>query len=211
MFPKTESAREIAALDRMIGELEAERGMPVGSVQISVIIETALGLYNAASIALASPRIVSIGLGPEDFTLDIEVEPSTHGRELFYGKAQMIVVARLAGAQPVGTVASIADYRDLDGMARVIRESRQMGFMGAGCIHPAQVEPLNRYFSPTPEEVEYAGRVIAALAEAEASGRASVGVDGKMIDIPIAERARRVIERAEAIEAKEARKRAAAE
>lgn len=208
-FPKAESAREIRILDRMIGELETARGIPMGSIQLSIAIETALGLHNALSIALASTRTVSIGLGPEDFTLDIEVEPSKDGRELFHGKAQMIVVARLAGIQPSGTIASMADYGDLETMARVAQQSRQMGFMGSGCIHPAQVEPLNSFFSPSAEELAHARKVSAALEKAEAEGRASIGVDGKMVDIPVVERARRTIARADAIAAKEAKKRAA--
>lgn len=211
MFPKAESAREIELLDQMIGDLEAQRGMPSGGVQLWLIIESALGLHNAQAIALASQRIVAIGLGAEDFTLDIGVEPTPDGRELFYGKTQMIVVARVAGVQPVGTLASMADYRDTERLTRVIHESRRMGFMGSSCIHPAQVAPLNTHFSPAVDEVTYARRVISAFDEAEATGRGSVGIDGKMIDIPVVERARHVLARAEAIEAKEARKRKALE
>lgn len=208
-FPKAESAREIEVLDGLIGERERSRGMPVGSVGLSLAIETALGLYNAVPIALASPRTVAIALGSEDFTVDIEVEPSKHGQELFYGKAQLVIVARLAGAQPMGTMASIADYRDLDAMTAAIRQARQMGFMGAACIHPAQVGPLNTHFSPAADEVAIARKVVSAFEAAEAGGRASVGVDGKMVDIPVAERARRLLARAAAVEAKDARKRAA--
>lgn len=208
-FPKAESAREVELLDVLIARRESARGMPVGRIQLSIAVETALGLHNALAIALASPRIVSLALGAEDFTLDLEVEPSRDGRELFAGKAQIVLVARLAGAQPMGTVASIADYRDLDGMVSAIRQARQMGFRGAACIHPAQVGPLNQYFSPAAEEVAAARRVIEALADAQRAGRASVGVDGRMVDIPVAERARRLLDRAEAIEAKSASKRAA--
>ena len=209
MFPKAESPREIEMLDRMLGDLEARRQMPIGSVQLWIIIESALGLHNAQAIALASERIVAIGLGAEDFTRDIGVEPTPNGRELLFGKMQMIVVARIAGVQPVGTLASMADYRDTERLARVIQDSRQMGFMGSSCIHPAQVELLNTHFSPTAGEVNYARRVIAAFEQAEAENRGSVGVDGKMVDIPVVERAQHVIARAEAIDAKEARKRKA--
>ena len=208
-FPKAESAREVTTVDRLIGELEKARGIPAGSVQLSIAIETALGLHNALSVALASPRIVDIALGPEDYTLDIGVEPSKDGRELFYGKAKMIVVARLAGVQPLGTMGSIADYRDLEGWAASIRQARQMGFLGAACIHPAQVAPLNTYFSPPAPEVAAARKAMASFEAAQSEGRASVGVDGKMVDIPVVERARRIIARATAIEAKEARVRAA--
>lgn len=208
-FPKAESAREIATLDRRIGELEHARGIPVGSVQLSIAIETALGLHNALSIAVASSRITDIALGPEDYTLDIGVEPSQEGIELFYGKARMIVVARLAGIQPLGTMGSIADYRDLDGWAASIRRARQMGSLGAACIHPAQVAPLNLHFSPSIAEVAAAKERMIAFEAAQADGRASVGVDGKMVDIPVAERARRILTRVAAIEAKEAKVRAA--
>jgi len=208
-FPKAESAREIATLDRRIGELEHARGIPVGSVQLSIAIETALGLHNALSIAAASSRITDIALGPEDYTLDIGVEPSQEGIELFYGKARMIVVARLAGVQPLGTMGSIADYRDLDGWVASIRRARQMGYLGAACIHPAQVAPLNTYFSPSIAEVAAARERMTAFEAAEADGRASVGVDGKMVDIPVAQRARRILTRAGAIQAKEAKVRAA--
>ncbi|MEI8191088.1 MAG: CoA ester lyase, partial [candidate division NC10 bacterium] len=208
-FPKAESAREIRIVDRLIGELEKARGMAAGTVQLSIAIETALGLHNALSIALASPRITDIALGPEDYTLDIGVEPSKEGGELFYGKAKMIVVARLAGVQPLGTMGSIADFRDLDGWAASIRQARQMGYLGAACIHPAQVQPLNTYFSPTAAAVASARKAKAAFEAAEFKGRASVAVDGKMVDIPVVERARRLIARATAIEAKQARVRAA--
>jgi citrate lyase subunit beta / citryl-CoA lyase len=211
LFPKAESAREVARLDALIAERERARGMPVGSVHLSLAVETALGLHNAVEIALASPRTVAIALGSEDFTLDIEVEPSRTGEEYFHGKAQMIIVARLAGVQPHGIIGSIADYGDLDAMATAIRRARAMGYMGASCIHPAQVAPLNTYFSPPAGEVEVARKVVTAFEAAVAEGRASVGVDGKMVDIPVAERARRLLARAAAIEAKETRKRAALE
>jgi citrate lyase subunit beta/citryl-CoA lyase len=209
LVPKAESAREIATLDALITERELARGMPLGGVQLSIAVETALGLYNAVEIALASSRTVAIALGSEDFTLDIEVEPSKAGEEYLFGKAQMIIVARLAGVQPHGIIGSIADYGDLDAMATAIRRARAMGYMGASCIHPAQVAPLNTYFSPAAGEVERARKVVTAFEAAVAEGRASVGVDGKMVDVPVAERARRLLARAAAIEAKEAGKRAA--
>jgi citrate lyase subunit beta / citryl-CoA lyase len=121
----------------------------------------------------------------------------------------MVLVARLAGVQPMGTMASLADYRDIDWMGTAICEARHMGFMGAACIHPAQVRPLNLHFTPSPPEVAAAKRVVQAFEAAVSEGRASVGVDGRMVDIPVAERARRLIARSEAIAAKEAHKRAA--
>jgi citrate lyase subunit beta/citryl-CoA lyase len=205
MFPKAESAREIRLLDRLLAERETARGLPVGRVTLSVSVETALGLHNLTAIALASPRLIALSLGVEDYTADIEVEPTRDGREVAYGKARIVVAARLAGCQPMGTVASMADYTDLEGMAAAIRHARELGFMGGHCIHPAQVPLLNLHFSPPAESVATARRVVAAMAEAERQGRASVGVDGRMVDVPVLERARRLLARADAIAAKEAR------
>ncbi len=210
-FPKAEWADEIRILDRLIAEREMARGMPVGSVQLALAVETALGLTNAQAVATASPRVVSISLGPEDYALDMDVEPSPEGREMLLGKMQILAVARLAGVQALGLMTSMADFSDVERMVRLAREARQMGYRGSSCIHPAQVPALNEGFSFSEQEVDYARRVIAALEAAEAEGRDSVAVDGKMVDIPVAERARRRLARADAIARKEARKREAME
>ncbi|MHB0871251.1 MAG: HpcH/HpaI aldolase/citrate lyase family protein [Chloroflexota bacterium] len=210
-FPKAEYAEEIQILDKLIAERETARGMPVGSVRIALAIETALGLQNALAIATASPRAEEICFAPEDYCLDMDIEPSRDGRELFLGKTQILVVARLAGINGFGLMASGTDFSDVDRIARLAREARQMGYKGSSCYHPAQVQALNDGFSFSPEEIGYARRVISVLEAAEAEGRDSVALDGKMIDIPIAERARRLLARAEAIARMEARKREAME
>ncbi len=210
-FPKAESAEEMRILDRLIAEREMARDIPVGSVQISVALETALGLANAQTIATASPRIVAISFGAEDYTLDMDIEPSPDGKELFLGKMQILVVARVAGIQALGLMASTADFSDIERMTRLAQEARRIGYRGSSCIHPAQVPALNEGFSFTVEEIEHARKVIHALEVAEAEGRDAVAVDGKMVDIPVAERARRMLTRAEAIAAKEAKKRTAME
>lgn len=210
-FPKAESEQEIRVLDRLIAERELIRDIPLGSIQVHASIETALGLHNVQAIAAASPRLVSISFGAEDYARDMEIEPSSDGRELFLGKMQILLAARLAGIQASGLMASIANFKDIERVVRLVREARQMGFKGSTCIHPAQVQPLNEGFSFTPEEIEYARKVIAALDAAEAEGRDSVAVDGKMVDIPVADRARRLLARADAIARVETRKRLAME
>jgi citrate lyase subunit beta/citryl-CoA lyase len=208
-FPKPETAEELQRADEAIGRLERERGVPSGTVRLSISVETVAGFFNARALAHATPRLVSIGLGSEDFTLDLGIEPTSEGTELLYGKLFMVLLARQAGLYPMGTMRSSADFRDLDGLRRAIGAARAVGYRGSSCIHPAQVPPLNEGFSPPPAEVDYARRVIEVYEQAEAQGRASVGLDGKMIDIPVVERARRVVARAEQIAAFEARKRAA--
>jgi citrate lyase subunit beta/citryl-CoA lyase len=209
VFPKVESPIEVQIIDRLIAEREMARGLPVGAIEVSVLVESALGVQHMAEIACASPRVVALSLGAEDFTRDIAVEPSAEGEEQEYGKGMVIVAARLAGIQPQGLSSTLANFSDLEGLARSATRAHRIGFKGASCIHPSQVPVLNRCFSPTPDAVDYAHRVINVYEETEAAGRASVSLDGKMIDIPIVERARTLVARADAIAAREARKQAA--
>jgi citrate lyase subunit beta/citryl-CoA lyase len=211
VFPKVESSVEVQIVDRLIAEREMARGLPVGEIEVSVLVESALGVQHMAEIACASSRIVALSLGAEDFTRDIGVDPSAEGEEQEYGKGMVIVVARLAGVQPQGLSSTLANFSDLEGLARSATRAYRIGFKGASCIHPTQVPVLNRCYSPDPDAVDYAYRVINVYEETEAAGRASVSLDGKMIDIPIVERARTLVARAEAIAAREARKQAALE
>jgi citrate lyase subunit beta/citryl-CoA lyase len=126
---------------------------------------------------------------------------------LLMPKQQMIFAARAAGLMPLGFIASVAGFGDREAFGRMVRRSRQFGFMGAGCIHPGQVPIVNEEYSPSAEEAAYARRVIEENAKAEAAGRASFAIDGKMIDVPVVVRARRLLERLAAIEARQARKR----
>jgi citrate lyase subunit beta/citryl-CoA lyase len=211
VFPKVESPVEVQIIDRLIAEREMARGLPVGEIEIAVLVESALGVQHMAEIACASPRIVSLSLGSEDFTRDIGVEPSADGVEQEYGKGMTVVAARLAGIQPQGLSSTLANFADLDGLTRSAERANKIGFKGASCIHPTQVPILNRAYSPSADAVDYAYRVINIYEETEAAGRASVSLDGKMIDIPIVERARTLVARAEAIAAREARNLAALE
>jgi citrate lyase subunit beta/citryl-CoA lyase len=208
-FPKAEAASEIQILDRLLLQRELATGLPPGSLQIGVALESARGLFNAIGIATASPRIVSVVFGSEDVTLELGVEPTQEGRERFYGNAHAIMVAALAGIQPLGRLGNVADYSDLEAWGRTIREARRMGFKGSTCIHPGQVEVLNLEFSTDAAEVQHARQVTIGFEQAELAGRASTSVDGKMIDIPTVKRARQLLARAAAIDEMDARKRAA--
>jgi citrate lyase subunit beta/citryl-CoA lyase len=155
---------------------------------------------------LASPRIASMGAGTEDLALDLGIEATVEGTELLYIKLRMIVVANAAGVIPMGLMGTLADYADLEGLARSANEANRVGFRGAGLIHPLQVPICNDAYAPPPPQVEWSRRVIEAFEEGMVRGTASVALDGRMIDIPIVEKAHRVLTRASAIAAKEARK-----
>ena len=208
-FPKPETVEELQRVDEEITRLERARGILDGTVKIGTSIESVAGFFNAREIARATPRLVAIGQGSEDFTLDLEIEPTAEGIELLYPKLFTVLLARQAGLYPMGTMRGVADFRDLDGYRQAVRTAATVGYRGASCIHPAQVPILNEGFSPPAAQVDHARRVIEVYDEAEAQGRASVALDGKMIDIPIVVRAQRLLARADRIAAMEERKRAA--
>jgi citrate lyase subunit beta/citryl-CoA lyase len=133
------------------------------------------------------------------------------GEALLYPKQQMIFAANAAGVIPLGFIDSIAGFGDWEAFRRMVRRSRDFGFMGAGCIHPGQVTIVNQEYTPTPAEVEYAHELIALDREAAASGRGSFTLDGKMVDIPIIVRAQKLIARYQRIQARESRTLAAME
>jgi citrate lyase subunit beta/citryl-CoA lyase len=208
-LPKAESGREVEMLDALIATRERARGLPPGAIRLAITVESALGLGRVDEILQASPRVSTVDVGAEDFTRDLDVEPTRSGHELLVARQLVVQAARRAGVQALGMATTLANYTDLDALRASIVQAREMGFRGAGCIHPAQVGPLNELFAPPLERVERARRVLALYDQALAQGRASASIDGEMIDVPVADRARAIVERAEAIGARDAAKRAA--
>ena len=200
---KTESVQHLRLLDEAVSELEKERGMAMGSVGFGAMIEHPRALAHIDDIAEHAPRLIAMMLGGEDFALETGMEPLEE--TLLMPKQQMVIAARAAGIMPLGFIASVAAFDDLEAFRRMVRRSRRFGFMGAGCIHPGQVPIVNEEYSPSAADIAYAKRVIEENAKAEAAGRGSFAVDGKMIDIPVIDRARKLLARHEAIERRQRR------
>jgi citrate lyase subunit beta/citryl-CoA lyase len=207
-LPKAESPEHVQLVAEMIDEIEAERGMAIGTTKMLAMVETCSAFFRIAEIAKASPRLVALNLGAEDFALSAGMLPTAEG--LFMPKQTAIFAARGAGIMPMGFIGTVADFSDLDAFRETVRRSRRLGFFGASVIHPSQVAILNEEFRPSPDEVGHGRRVVAAYDKALAEGVGAVTVDGKMIDVPIVERARLLVEREEAIAAREARMQAMA-
>ncbi len=200
---KVHSADHLRLLDEHVSEVELRRGLAIGRTKFIALVETAAAWPQLAEIARASPRVVALNMGAEDFALDCGMEPSAE--TLLLPKQQLVQAASAAGVLPLGLVDSLADFGDLARFRAIVRRSRQFGFSGASCIHPAQVPVLNETFAPTADELDAARRIVAALERAEREGRGAVELDGRMVDAPIAARARRVIERHAAIAARTVR------
>jgi len=202
-LPKADSPEHVRLVAEIIDELEAERGMAPGTTKMLAMVETAAALFRIQDIARAHPRLVGLNLGAEDFALSAGILPEAEG--LFVPKQMCVFAARAAGIMPLGFFGTVAEFGDLDGFRQTIRRSRRLGFVGASVIHPSQVAILNEEFRPSAAELDHARRVVAAYDEALAAGVGAVTVDGKMIDVPIVDRARLLIEREQAIAAREAR------
>jgi citrate lyase subunit beta/citryl-CoA lyase len=201
---KAQSPDHVRRIDELISRLETQRGMRVGRTRLIAMIETPGAFFQMPAIAQASERLAAMNIGGEDFALETGMEPTEE--TLLMPKQQMIFAARSAGIMPLGFIASVAGFGDWEAFGRMVRRSRQFGFMGAGCIHPGQVPIVNREYSPSADEVAYARRIVEENAQHEAAGRASWSLDGKMIDVPVVVRAQRLLARHAAIQAREAKK-----
>lgn len=191
--PKVASAADLRALERRIASAEAAQGLAPQSVRILVLIETAAGYLDMAAIVSASPRVVAINLGGEDFAHDVGMEPDND--TLAMPRQQMAIVASAAGIMPLGLMGPTTRFDDLDAYRQLAERSRRFGYVGASCIHPSQIAILNTAFSPTFEAVAWAERVLAAAADARDAGRGAVALEGRMIDAPIVARAEAVVTR----------------
>jgi citrate lyase subunit beta/citryl-CoA lyase len=202
VLPKADSASHIRLLAEVVDGLEAERKMIPGHTLFVALVETADAFFRLREIAEAHPRMMGIGLGGEDFATSLGAAPDQD--VMLFPKQQTIIAARAAGISPLGIIGTVADYSDKDAMREIVRRSRRFGFDGASCIHPSIVPILNEGFRATPEEIASAKRVIQGFQAALAENRASIEVDGKMIDYPIVERAEKLLTREAAIQRREA-------
>jgi citrate lyase subunit beta/citryl-CoA lyase len=192
VIPKIESADHVVFLEEIVAELEAERGLAPGHTCFTLQIETAKGFLNVREIAGASRRNKAISVGNEDFAHMLGM-PETISEALIGVMQTVQMAAREAGILALGYPGSIANFSDLDAYRADIARARALGFDGGSCIHPAQVAILNEGFAPTAVEIAEAEGIIAAYDAALARGEGAVAYQGKMIDIPIADRARRTL------------------
>ena len=195
---KTEGVHHLRLLDEAVSELEKERGMPVGGIGFGAMIEHPRALAHIDDIAEHGPRVIAMMLGGEDFALETGSLPGDETLEL--PKRLVAFAAQAHDVPMIGILGTVADYSDPAAYKKSAERARRFGFSGGTCIHPGLVAALNEAFTPTAEEVAYAKKLIEADKKAQAEGRGSFSVDGKMIDIPVIDRARKLIARHEAIE-----------
>ena len=191
LLPKTGCAADILEADRYITELEQKLGIPYNTVGLMALIETAMGVENAFSIASACKRIRALFLGAEDLTADLRCKRTKEGREIEYARTRLVVAARAANIDVFDT--PFTDVNDDEGIVVDAELAKALGFTGKASISPRHVEVINRVFSPTMAEIDYAYEVIEAIRIAKEQGKGAIALRGKMIDAPIVARAERTI------------------
>ena len=189
---KTGSPENVQRLDWKLEELERRRGLQVGSVAIQILAETAKGVINAYPSAIASKRVNSIIFGAVDYTKDMRVKLTSEGEEQFYARAHVAVAARAAGC--IAIDCPFVAFKDTEAFEKSTRFGRQLGYEGRMLIHPSQIEPSHKIYTPAPEDVEWARGVVKVFEEEGlAKGSAAVTYLGKMVDTPVYDNARTIL------------------
>ena len=196
---KAETPEVVRDTDRMITAMESAVGMDSGRIKLIPWIENARAIMSAHQLAAASPRIIGFAFGAEDYTDDMGVERTDSGEEVYFARATVAVAARAAEVASLDS--PFVAFRDPEGLERDARQARRLGYTGKFAIHPDQLDTINKVFSPSAEEVDYARKVMDAWDEAESQGRGSADLDGRMIDVPVVKRARNLLALAEAMRA----------
>ncbi|EMA45904.1 citrate lyase subunit beta [Halococcus saccharolyticus DSM 5350] len=188
MLPKAETREDV----RSLAEGATERGH---DLPVFALVETAPGILHTEEIAAAEPT-TAVCFGAEDLAADLGASRTEEGTEVLYAREHAVLAASAAGVDAIDTV--FTDIEDEEGLGTETEFAVELGYDGKMAIHPAQVDPINDAYTPSPEHVEWAERVLDARSEADADGRGVFRVDGEMIDAPLIAQAERVIERADA-------------
>jgi len=198
IVPKLRSVRDVKRVDELVGTAEVAGGLPAGAIGLVLMIETPQAVVDAHAIARASERVSGVvcaaALGG-DLARELGMQLTPDGVERLYVQSKVLVDARAAGVELVldGVWTRV---KDADGLVREADRARSLGYDGKLAIHPAQLEPINRIFAPTADELDHARRVIAALDDAATRGDAATVVDGEMVDAAMAQTARELLARA---------------
>ena len=192
ILPKVETRDQIKSVDWLVSQLEHIADLTIGSIDIMPIIETGLGVANVREIAESDTRVRRLSFGAGDYSKDMRMNWTLNESEMNHARAEIALASRAAGLDPpVDTV--WVHVKDAEGCQRSAQTVRDMGYQGKLCIHPDQIEPVNTAFTPSDEEVAFSKKIVSAFDEAEASGLASIQVDGYFVDYPIVDQARRTL------------------
>lgn len=199
VVPKVSATQEIETMEELLDRLEPGNGLPRNQTRLLIAIESPRGLLRAFDLASASPRVIGLALGAEDFAraMGLPLKREEEATELLYVRSALTCAAAAAGVQAVDAVWT--DLNDLDGCEQFARQGRRLGFTGMSVIHPSQIEFVNSAYSPTAGEIDYCRKVVQAFEEGQARGDGAIAFGGQMLDLPVVERARRMLALADSL------------
>jgi len=194
-FPKTETIEELSELIRIIEAIENKHNLPHDKLKIHAMIETAIGVQNVYQIASFSKRVDAITIGGQDLTADMGIAKTKDNAGIDYARKQIVMAAKANGIDAIDTV--FADVDDEEGLREETIYAKKIGFSGKAVINPRQIDIVNEVFMPTEEEIRQASKIYKGWLKAKAHGIGVFAIEGKMVDAPVMERAKRVLEIAE--------------
>ena len=194
-LPKAENVAEVELAASYLDRYEAAQGMHYRSVEIILMIESALGVYRCFDLINASPRVAGtcIGVAQDgDLQTDLGCGWSVEGTELLYARSKVLLDTRAAG-KPYPLDGVFSNLADEDALIKDTRLSARLGYVGRTVIHPKQIEPVRRAYAVPQSEVEYYTRVVKEFEAVEKTGVAAITIDGKLVDYAMFQRAKRVL------------------
>jgi citrate lyase subunit beta / citryl-CoA lyase len=195
LIPKINGAADLEPIAARLDALEKNAGMPRGLIKLAIVAtETPKAIFALGSYAPPHPRLIALTWGAEDLSaaLGATDNKEADGSWTFpyqIARAECLFAAAAAEVAAIDTV--FTNFRDLDGLERDCRRSRRDGFTGRLAIHPDQVAIINRAYAPSEPEIEHARKIVAAFEADPSAG--TLGVDGKMVDIPHLKAARKIL------------------
>jgi len=191
LLPKVNRPEDIEKLDRLISKISLEKGLGPDQIKIMAMMETPAGILNSAKIALASRRMSGFMLGAADLTKDTRAKITESRIELLFAMSQILYSARIAGIDAIDS--PYFNIKNEKGLEEHTLQAMRLGYDGKAVIHPGQIEIVNRVFSPAPEEIERAKRIISAFEIAQKEGKGVTTVDGELIEHLHVTQARRLL------------------
>lgn len=200
MYPKAKRGEDIYFFDKLLETIEYEKGLEIGSYKIIPLIETASAVINVQEICLASPRVIAIAYGSEDFIADLEGIHDQEHVSLFTPRSIIAMGARAAGVIPIDTVH--VRVHDLEDLEKNLIVSKNLGFEGMMVLNPKELPLVHQYFSPTAQEVEDAREMVSLAQKASEDGEGVAIRNGKFIGPPMLKAANKILEKQKLISEK---------
>jgi len=199
---KISSPEDLLVVDQKISQLEEKYGIEVGKIRLLVWLETVLGIVNSHQICQSNDRLAAVCFGAEDYTNDMEIprhamSPGIDNPALTYPRAVIPIHSKAAGIFALDS--PYFGYKDEIGLINDCQNAKQYGFQGKFAIHPGQIDTINEVFSPSKEEYNKALQEINAFEKSEAMGRGSTSLQDQVIDVPVVERALKLVNKYESI------------